>query len=113
MKKYTLFMVGLFVSVGFAGGIVANPAETDTSPMHVIRAKITLEQARKNALKKIEGKVEDEYSLEDDDGKTTSYVFIIKRKDAKRFEVEIDAEDGKVLSAEEIEEGDTEGEPQG
>ncbi len=111
MKRYALVIFEVVLSVGFVSGTVANPAYTDASPITVNVTKVTLEQARKNALKRIEGKVEEEYSLEDDDGKITAYIFIIKKKDGKKFEVEIDPEDGKVLSAEEVEDEDTEGDP--
>ncbi|MCB1022924.1 MAG: PepSY domain-containing protein [Acidobacteria bacterium] len=111
MKGYALVFFGIVLSVGFASGIVANPAFKDVSKAAVKATKVTLEQARKNALKKIEGKVEEEYSIDDEAGKITAFIFIIKKKDGKKFEVEIDAEDGKVLSAEEIEDDDTEGDP--
>ncbi|REJ75657.1 MAG: hypothetical protein DWQ47_09320 [Acidobacteria bacterium] len=71
-------------------------------------AKITLEQARKIALKKVEGTVEDEFSIEDDEGNVTDYIFYIKDKKGKTWEVQIGAEKGDIVSAEEQEEVDEE-----
>lgn len=64
-------------------------------------SKITVEQARKIALKRVEGTVEDEYTLEDDEGEIDTYVFMIKNKAGKTFEVQIEAAKGEVVSVEE------------
>lgn len=64
-----------------------------------ISAKVTIEEARKIALKKIEGKIEDEYEIEDENEAVITYVFIIKNKEGKIFEVTVDAGTGEILSA--------------
>ena len=66
-------------------------------------ATITLDEARKIALKKIAGTIEDEFSLEDDEGKVSSYIFVIKDPKGRSWEVEIGAEKGEILSVEEQE----------
>lgn len=72
---------------------------------------ITIEEARKIALKRVPGEIEDEYSIEDDEGKTTDYIFYIKDKKGKTWEVQIDAAKGTVVSAEEQTEEDAEDPP--
>jgi len=70
------------------------------------RTAVTLEEARKIALKRVPGEVQDEYTLEDDDGNVTAYVFVIKDKKKKVWEVQIGAEKGDVQSVEEQESDD-------
>ncbi len=72
---------------------------------------ITLEEARKIALKRVPGTVEDEYSIEDDEGKVTDYIFYIKDKKGKTWEVQIEAEKGTVVSAEEQSDDDEDDPP--
>lgn len=73
-------------------------------------SKVTIEQARKVALKKVEGTIEEEYSIEDEDGNVTDFVFYIKDKKGKMWEVQIGAEKGDVVSAE-MQEDEDSGDP--
>ena len=97
-KKFVLLAViaAVLVSVSY---VAAGKVSAEDS-------KITLEQARKIALKKVEGTVEDEFSIEDDEGNVTDYIFYIKDKSGKTWEVQIGAEKGDIVSAEQEEEGD-------
>lgn len=102
MKKNMLVIFGLLVSLVSAGAVSAKSISQNKNVAAVrSTAKVTQEQARKNALKKVPGAIEDEYTIEDEDENVTTYVFIIKDKKGKNFEVQIDANDGKVLSSEE------------
>lgn len=91
-KRFTVFLMlaGLLLSAAVFAG-----EKIESGP-----ARITLEQARKIALKRIEGTVEDEFSIEDDEGNATDYIFYIKDKKGKTWEVQIGAEKGDVVSAE-------------
>lgn len=111
MKKFALVFIALVISLVFVGGVMAAATRSASSLTIAKAPKVTAEQARKIALKKIEGNIEEEYTLEDDEGEISTYVFIIKqKKDGKMFEVQIDAADGKVISAEEQEDYDDEDE---
>ena len=72
------------------------------------QAKISMDEARAIALKRVSGKVIDE-ELEKEKGRL-QYAFDIKTADGKNFDVEIDAITGEVLQAKEDddEDGDTE-----
>ena len=74
------------------------------------KTSVTLEEARKIALKRVAGEIEDEFTLEDDDGNATAYVFVIKDKKKKVWEVQIGAEKGDVQSVEEQESDDEDSE---
>ena len=65
--------------------------------------KITIEDARKIALKKVEGVIDDEFPVEDEDGKVVEYIFYIKTKYKKLWSVQVDAVKGEILSVEEQE----------
>lgn len=108
MKKNVFAIFAIFV-VLVLSAVVVFGGSTGGSSDSVER--LTVEQARKIALKKVEGTVEEEYTIEDDDENITSYVFIIKNKKNKSFEVHIDANDGAVLSVEEIIEYDEDEDP--
>lgn len=100
MKKIAL-VFGMALLLGLTGSVFAsNPGSTADSAV-VKATKITVEQARKAALKRVEGDVEDEYTYEDDAGEIDTYIFIIKNKAGKLFEVQIGAEKGDVVSVEE------------
>ncbi len=73
------------------------------------QAKISMDEARAIALKRVSGKVIDE-ELEKEKGRL-QYAFDIKTADGKIFDVEIDAITGEVLQAKEDgdEDGDTDG----
>lgn len=82
-------------------GMVSVTAQTDSpnnsNPTIVKPTKITVEQARKIALKKIDGKIEDEYTIEEEDETIFAYVFIIRDANKKMFEIQVEAESGEVL----------------
>ncbi len=101
MKKNALAAFGLLISLVSAGVVFGNNVSTTGNVNVIKQAKITLEQARKIALKKVEGKIEDEYTIENEDEVVISYVFVIKNKAGKTFEVQVDADDGEILSSEE------------
>lgn len=73
-------------------------------------AAISLEEARKVALKRVPGTVEDEFALEDDDGNAVSFVFVIKDSKEKTWEVQIGAAKGDIESVEEQESEDEDSE---
>ncbi len=102
MKKNALVIFALTVLLTVTGSVVGKTVNAFENTVSVKFTKITLEQARKIALKKVEGTVEDEYTFDDDEGEVTTYVFVIKNKAGKTFEVQIDADKGDVLSSEEI-----------
>jgi hypothetical protein len=114
MKRNALVIFGFLIllTVGSVVGKTVSPFDSRTVSVKFV--KVTLEEARKIALKKVAGTVEDEYTFEDEDGKITTFVFIITNKEEKTFEVQIDAENGDVLSSEELaDEEDMEDEPPG
>lgn len=102
MKKYALVAFVLLISIVSVGAVLGKEISTVSNFSSAKLAKITQEEAKKIALKKVAGTVEDEYTIEDDDGNVTTYVFVIKDKKEKTFEVQVDAKDGKILSAEEV-----------
>ncbi len=102
MKKNAFLVFGLLLSVFSAGAVVGKTVSTENNYATVKLDKITLEQARKFALKKVDGTVEDEYTIEDENENITTYVFVIKDKKGKTFEVQIDATNGDVLSSDEV-----------
>ncbi|MBP5985908.1 MAG: PepSY domain-containing protein [Azonexus sp.] len=67
-------------------------------PMFKAKAKVSLEDAQKTALKKYPGKIkETEYEIESD-GKA-SYEFDIVTTNGKEMKVEVDATSGKIVEA--------------
>lgn len=104
MRKNAYVAFGLLVLLTCAGVVAGRtPVSPDGGIAALAQtAKITLEQARKIALKKVPGTVDEEYTFEDEDGKITTYVFIIKDTKGKTYEVQIDAAGGDVLSSEEL-----------
>ncbi len=112
MKKSAL-VFGIVLMLGLAGSSFGLSGVSSSNRAVIEVTKVTVEQARKAALKRVEGTVEDEYTYEDDDGEVDTYIFIIKNKAGKTFEVQIGAEKGDVVSVEEYtEEGeDSDNEP--
>lgn len=102
MKKNAFVACGLFILLVSTGVVFGNNVSVKSNDLNISKqSKITIEQARKIALKKIEGKIEDEYTIENEDETVISYVFVIKNKEGKSFEVQVDADDGEILSSEE------------
>jgi uncharacterized membrane protein YkoI len=110
MKKNALVTLGFLVSLVSAGVVVGQDFTFVSNFTVSESAKVTVEQARAIALKRVEGKVEDEYAIEDEDENITAYVFIIKNKQDKTFEVQVSAADGKIISVEEQKEEEEESE---
>ncbi len=79
-----------------------NDADEKLSARDKKKAKITLEEARAIALKRVNGTVIDE-ELEKEKGRL-QYAFDIKDSDGKIWDVEIDAITGEVLQAAEDDE---------
>jgi len=79
-------------------------ADEKLSPDEAKRAKISMEEARAIALKKVSGVILEE-ELEKEDGKLM-YSFDIRDQNGKVFDVEIDAITGEVLQAAEDDEDD-------
>ncbi len=102
MKKNAFVACGLFILLVSTGVVFGNNVSVKSNDLNISKqSKITIEQARKIALKKVEGKIEDEYTIENEDETVISFVFVIKNKEGKSFEVQVDADDGEILSAEE------------
>ena len=98
--------VAIVAAIGFVAVAQAFAAGTVVSAQ-TKSTKITLEAARKLALKRVEGTVDDEFPVEDVNGKVVEYIFYIKTKDKKFWSVQIDAEKGEILSVEEQEPDET------
>ncbi len=101
MKKYFLVLLVIIGLLALAGIGFAKGHSGEVFSVQHETSKITVEQARKIALKRVEGTIEDEYTLEDDEGEIDTYVFIVKNKQGKTFEVQIEAGNGDVVSVEE------------
>ncbi len=104
MKKNALAVIGI-VAVLVLGiiGVSANTVAQENNSNSVAtvgKPKLTVEAARKIALRKYSGEITEETTLEEEDGKIISYIFKIKKGD-KNYEVEIDADSGDVLYADE------------
>lgn len=110
MRKNALVVLGILTSLVSAGGVFGKNISAVSNSAVIKQEKITVEQARKIALKKVEGTVEDEYTIEDEDENVTTYVFVIKNNKGKSFEVQVDANNGNILSSDEINEDTDEGE---
>jgi uncharacterized membrane protein YkoI len=105
MKKNILVVFGLALVFGLANGVSAHTVSQVTANaitnLTLKAVKVSIEDARKIALKKVEGKIEEEFNIEEDDGKISAYVFKIRDAKKKVFEVQVDANDGKIIYAEE------------
>ena len=106
MKKNALATLGIFaiLSTGAIGIsaknlVLVNPGKTVISTA----LKVDAVQARKIALKKIDGKITEEFTIEDEDETVIAFVFQIETNAKKKFEVQVDADSGEVVYAEEIE----------
>lgn len=112
MKKNVFIVLGLLISLASVSVVLGQSVSPEKTNAAVAKQKkVPVEQARKNALKKVDGNIEDEFTIEDEDESVTAYVFIIKNKQGKTFEVQIDAENGAVLSSEEYVEDSDEDTP--
>lgn len=109
LKKFTLslfLLIGLF-AISTTGVFAQNErggGGDKPSAEMMKQAKVSMEQARATALKKVPGEVI-EGELEMEDGKLV-YSFDIKTAAGKKMEVWIDAKNGKVLRASEDTEDD-------
>lgn len=90
----------------------AGDADEKVSPEEAKQVKISMEEAKSIALKRVDGSILEE-ELEKENGRL-QYAFDIRAEDGKIFDVEIDAMTGEVLQAEEEtdEDGDNEDDPQ-
>lgn len=79
-----------------------NDADEKVSPEEAKQAKISMEEAKAIALKRVDGSILDE-ELEKENGRL-QYAFDIRAADGKIFDVEIDAMTGEVLQVEEDDE---------
>lgn len=87
-----------------SGKIIEEEQESSSidDPSFKSKAKISLEEAKKIALKAIPGEIEEiEFEIEADG--TPSYEFDIKTKDGKEMKIEISAVDGKIVEDKEVE----------
>jgi uncharacterized membrane protein YkoI len=103
MKKNALVTLGLVFLLATAGFGYATTDIDLISSVSSTTEKVTIDEARKTALKKVPGTVDDEFWLEDDDEKITTFVFVIINKEGKKFGVHIDANLGTVTTVEEYE----------
>jgi uncharacterized membrane protein YkoI len=103
MKKNALIVIGIVtvLVVGIIGVSAQTVAQSNGNSVVVTKTpKVSVEQARKIALKKIDGKITEEFTLEEEDGKIIAYAFKIKDAKNKMFEVQVDATSGEILYAE-------------
>lgn len=108
MKKLLIVALCAFGVSTLAFGAVANAASADVAFTVLKKLGVTIEVARKAALVRVPGEVEDEWEDEDDDEKVIGFVFHIRKSDAKLFEVKVNSDSGKVTSAEEVDESEEE-----
>lgn len=94
MKKNALVVVVLLISLV----LVSVAFGKDVSKTESNSTAITIEQARRIALLKVSGTIQNEYSIQDEDENITMYVFSIKDNQGRIFEVQVDANRGEVLS---------------
>lgn len=111
MNKNALVVSGLVVLLALSGSGFGMSVVSPAASFVAESAKLTADEARKIALKRVPGTVEDEYTFEDDNGDVETYVFIIKKSDEKIFEVQIGAEKGDVISVEEYTDDDSSEDP--
>lgn len=103
MKKIALgTIIVTVVILGIAIGVMGSPAVPANAAVQSSKKTIKLDEARKIALKRVEGKISEEFPIEEEDGTVTSYLFFIKATDGKDWEVMIDAKTGEITSAEEV-----------
>lgn len=97
-------------AIGTGFWIQVSPASA--SSISAKRVSVSMDEARKIALKRVPGEVQDEFTIEDDDGNLTAFMFVIKDSKKKVWEVQIGAEKGDVQSVEQQEpEDDDSGDP--
>lgn len=103
MKRFALVSVLVLLVLGVVIGVSGKTVSTENRVEISGQATpVSMDEAKKIALKKVEGKITEEYSIEEEDGKVSGYLFIIQAKNGKNMEVQIDAQTGNVVSAEEI-----------
>ncbi len=102
MKRNALIILGILASLVSTGIVFGKDISIVNKSVVIKQTKITVDEARKIALKKIDGKVEDEYTIEDEDENVTTFVFVIKNNKGKTFEVQVDANNGNVLNVDEL-----------
>jgi len=110
MKKIALVVIGslmvvVFVGSGFGAGSPASEQQVVTAA-----DKVTAAQAKDIALKRVPGKIIEDFVIDDGKGNVEYYVFIIKANDGKRMEVMIGADKGEIVSVENYEIEDDPGE---
>lgn len=110
MKRNALVICGLLVVLAPAGIVgAAVPSVSANRPADATETgrgfAIPVEQARRIALAKVPGTVEAESTYDDDSGNVTAYVFIIRNPQGGRFEVQIDANTGAILTVVEQDNG--------
>lgn len=103
MSNTLVRSVVVLLILAFAGASPALPAFAGSAVFGDKAPKVTLEEARKIALKKVPGTVDEEFSIEDEDGEVTDYIFYVKDKKGKVWEIQIGAEKGEIVSAELLE----------
>lgn len=103
MMKNVLVALGILSILCFGiEGISAQTVSVTGNNSAIVKlTPVTVDQARKIALKRVEGEIEDEYTIEEEDETVFAYVFKIRNTDKKLFEVQIEAESGEILYAEE------------
>ena len=101
MRIVSLFVITLVAFSFSTVGVQAGPGIQRNNELSLVKqAKINLNQARVLALKEVEGLIEEEFSFEEEDGTVLAYVFKIRDKQDRIFEVQVDADSGEILYAE-------------
>lgn len=108
MKRVLVIAFCIAGTLVFTGGVIAGSACDSAKMSTETSDSVTMEQARKIALARVPGEVEDEYADENDDGEVTGYVFSIRKEDGKLFEVNVDAASGRITNVEEVNEDEDE-----
>jgi uncharacterized membrane protein YkoI len=102
MKRFLMIALCVVGLSNLMFGAIVNSASFVGETAAQRSLSVSMEQARKAALQRVAGEVEDEWEDEDDDGNVIGYVFQIRKEDSKLFEVKVSKETGKVTSAEEV-----------
>ena len=111
MKRLLVIAFCVAGALVFTAGVFAGSACNTANMAFEDIDTVTMEEARKIALEKVPGEIEDEYADENDDGDVIGYVFSIRKEDGKLFEVSVDAADGKITNVEEIDEEEEDEDP--
>jgi len=108
MKRLLVLVMCVFGSISLAATGIVNATVSVSATEGLQNQAVTKEEARKAALVRVPGEVEDEWDDEDEDEKVIGYVFQIRKADKKLFEVTVSVATGKVTNVEEIEEEEDE-----